>query len=174
MKSSVTELVLSVLSGAALQSRGGYHSWIWGDCMYKSGWLSVRYPQRKCLSVYFFVWYGYFCVHLNIPAHCLFICGKWPSLSQEMSFYLPGSRRGRAQAIGPAGSSVFCDWEPWSTGFLRKAGDGSGTSFLQVPLFQFPRFGRTEPDFFSHGCYGLQRIALKLALRRWKGRESSL
>lgn len=70
----------------------------------------------------------------------------------------------------PVGSSAFFDWVLWSTNFLRKARDGSKTSFLPVPLFQFPPFGRTELDFLSCYYYGLQRTALKLALRRWKGK----
>lgn len=58
----------------------------------------------------------------------------------------------------------------WSTSFLRKARDGSRTSSLLIPVFRFPLLGRTEFDF-SHHYYGLWRTALKLALRRWKGRS---
>lgn len=109
----------------------------------------------------------YFCIHLCIPPHCCFICGKCPSLSQQMGL---ASLVGRIRVMHPVGSSAFLDWVPWSMSFLRKARDGSKTSFLPVPLFQFPPFGRTEFDFLSHYYYGLQRTALKLAPRRWKGR----
>lgn len=79
-------------------------------------------------------------------------------------------------AVPPAGSCICFDWMPWSTSFCRKDREGSKTSFLPVPLFQFLPFGRREFDFFFFPCdyYGLPRTALKLALRRWKGRESSL
>lgn len=101
------------------------------------------------------------------PTLLLFICGKCPSLSQQMDLATPVSR---IRVVHPVGSSAFFDWVPWSMNFLRKVRDGSKTSFLLVPLFQFPPFGRTEFDFFSHYYYGLRRTALKLAPRRWKGK----
>lgn len=109
----------------------------------------------------------YFCIHLCIPPQCCFICGKCPSLSQQMDL---ASLVGRIRVVHPVGSSAFFDWVPWSMNFLRKARDGSKTSFLPLPLFQFPPFGRTQFDFLSHYYYGLRRTALKLAPRRWKGR----
>lgn len=83
------------------------------------------------------------------------------------------SLTGRDRGVLCGGSSTFCDSVPWSTSFLRKVGDGSRTSSLLAPVLQFPPFGRTEFDF-SRDYYGLRRAAPKLALRRWKGRESSL
>lgn len=134
-----------------------------GNCAYKRGSLSPRYSQRKCLLVQD----GYFCVPLCVPPHCCLICGKCPSLSQQMDL---APLVGRIRVVHPVGRSLFFDWVPWSMNFLRKARDGSRTSLLPVPLFQFPPFGRAGFDFLSLYYYGLWGTALKLALRRWKGR----
>lgn len=130
--------------------------------------IQKRQSEPKVFPEKIFVRAGWLCLCSPMPpTPLLFICGKCPSLSQQMDL---ASLVGRIRVVHPVGSSAFFDWVPWSMNFLRKARDGSKTSFLLVPLFQFPPFGRTEFDFLSHCYYGLQRTALKLALRRWKGR----
>lgn len=94
---------LCYCAGALWWGRGGYlplTAKILGEsCAYKRGSLSRRYSQRKCLSVQD----GCFCVHLCIPPHCYFICGKCPSLSQQMDL---ASLVGRIRVVHPLGSSL--------------------------------------------------------------------